>query len=378
MLRSASTRLALATALITIVPSATVAQGPTPEGVDWQLVGYSDGGGLQTVPWYVEASLRLEDGQATGSAGCNGFGGSYELDGLTLTFSESRMTTMGCPEPIDEIEVAYLSSLESVASYGLFPVRDDELLWLLDSDGETVLLFHTPVAARLDALQARVDRHEERIDSIRIGALRDRIKTLEGQVQQLSATPAPSSGGSGSSAALNAAEKVLLEAVPADIAADCVPRRSDNPSGTVAALQCKPDGDPVVRDMAYYLMNENNAAKAWTQRMKQWAVPDDGKSCWRGQQTQWASTGALELAGCYVDGNGRANLRYAAEVTNCRQLDAGDTHIKRPAVYIAVLGQDGDIASLTRAIEPREWAGPEDLVERLERPGAKWDPSCPR
>ena len=71
MLRSASIRLALAAALITTLPAASVAQGPTPEGVDWQLVGYSDGGGIQTVPWYVDASLRLEDGQATGSAGCN-------------------------------------------------------------------------------------------------------------------------------------------------------------------------------------------------------------------------------------------------------------------------------------------------------------------
>lgn len=374
-------RTALAATLLLAVPSTTLAQEvgpPSPEGTDWQLIQYVDGAGLESVPWYIDASLRMEDGQATGSAGCNGFGGEYELDGLTLGFSDLRMMTMGCPDIVKVVEDAYLSALEDVTSYGTAPVREHGLLFLLDDDGETLLVLHSRAASGLDDLQAQLERHEERIDDIRIGTLRDRIKTLETEVERLSATPVPSSDGSSNVARMNAAEKVLLEAIPVGIAADCLPRRSDNPEGTVAALQCKPVGDPVVRDMAYYLMNDDRAWKTWRQRMREWGVRDNGKSCWNGHVSQVVSTGSLDTAGCYVDGNGRANLRYATEITNCRQLDVGDTRIKRPAVYIAVLGQDDDIAGLTRAIEPREWAGPRELIERLKRPDAKWDPSCPR
>ncbi len=374
MLGSVPTRLALAVALVITIPVATAAQDPTPEGTDWQLIQYTEGSGLASVPWFVDATLSMEDGTAGGSGGCNGLSGSYALDGPDLSFSGLGVTTMGCPDPIGAVEEAYLAALSDIAGYDISPVGEDELLRLLDADGEALLVFHTApsastgpddssIAVELEALQARVERHEER------------IKELESQVAELTAALAPGSGDN-ETAALYAAERVLLEAVPADIAANCVPRRSDNPRGTVAALQCPP-GDRGVRDMAYYLMNEKNAGAVWEQHMEQHAVPETG-SCWWGQPSLSVATGALGLAGCYLDADGRANLRYATEVTNCRQLDAGATHIKRPAVYIAVLGEDDDIAALTRWAEPREWAGAEDLVEILQRPDAKWDPSCPR
>lgn len=388
MIRSVSTRLALATALLLALPAATVAQ-ESPEGIDWHLVRYSDGGSEAIVPWYVDATLRLDGSDAVGLGGCNGFGATYELDGDDIDFGSPGHTDIGCAEPVMRLEETYMAALPQVVSWATDSGVDGRLLYLRNANDDNLLTFETAtqaltgsdiraLAAELDELRAQIDRHEERIDSIRIGTLRDRIKTLEAEVEQLSATPAPDSGGSGNSSAMNAAERVLLEAVPAGIAADCVPRRSDNPNGTVAALQCQPDSDPVVRDMAYYLMNENDASKVWGQRMRQWAVPENGKSCWKGQKSRSAVTGALGLAGCYVDGNGRANLRYATEVTNCRQLDAGDRRIKRPAVYIAVLGQDDDMARLTRAAEPRDGAGPRDLVEIIKRPGAAWDPSCLR
>ena len=75
--------MALATAMLTGLPAAAVAQDaePTsPEGVDWTLTGYLDeaergaggralrGGGLRFVS---------QDGIASGSGGCNQFSGSY-------------------------------------------------------------------------------------------------------------------------------------------------------------------------------------------------------------------------------------------------------------------------------------------------------------
>ena len=46
-------------------------------------------------------------------------------------------------------------------------------------EGDLDAAFIEALAGRLERLQARLERHEERIDSIRIGALRDRIKALE-------------------------------------------------------------------------------------------------------------------------------------------------------------------------------------------------------
>jgi hypothetical protein len=133
--------------------------------------------------------------------------------------------------------------------------------------------------------------------------LRERIKGLGAQMEELSGVaPDPS--------ALNAAERVRLEAIPADSADSCVPRRTD---------------DPVMRDMAYYLMGDGRAWRTWRQRMWEWAVPGESRGCWRGQPGLSVATGSLDTAGCYLDANGRANLRYATEVTLCRQLDAGKT-----------------------------------------------------
>lgn len=381
MIRSVPTRLALVAALALSLPAATVAQDATPEGIDWQLTQYLDGAEMTAVPWDVDASLRLDQGEAKGSAGCNGFGASYVLDGEDLTFSAPGSTLMGCADSQMAVEAAYLAALPEVATWSMATVGEWQILMLQDDSGENLLRFEIAalgltrsdlraLAAELAALRTEVDRHDERIDDIRVATLRERIKALEAQVQELS-------GEAPDTSALNAAERVLLEAIPAAFADSCVPRRTDNPTGTVAALQCQPD-DPVVRDMAYYLMGDDRAWRTWRQRMREWAVPGDSRGCWRGQPGISVATGSLDTAGCYVDANGRANLRYATEATICRQLDAGKTHLKRPAIYIAVLGEDDDIAALTRWAEPREWAGARDLVVPIDRPDAKWDPSCPR
>ena len=40
------------------------------------------------VPEGVTPTLRLEDGQVSGSTGCNSFSGSYTLDATSLTFGD--------------------------------------------------------------------------------------------------------------------------------------------------------------------------------------------------------------------------------------------------------------------------------------------------
>lgn len=382
MLRTIPTRLALVAALILSVPAATAAQGPTPEGTDWRLVQYAGDSGLVSVPWYVEATFTLEGDAVFGSAGCNGFGGSAELDGLSVSFSELTMTTMGCPEPVESVETGYLAALSDVASWGISPAGEHRFLYLQDAGGASVLVFRsTPpptdtgsdgLAAELDALEARIERHEERIDNIRIGALRDRIRALEAAVAQ---TAGPDLS------AFSEAERVLLSAVRADIAETCEPRRTQNPKGTVAALQCKPDA-PEVRDMAYYLMESDDAWQVYRQRMRDNKVRNgtENRACAFGRPSQMAWVGGgIVNAGCYRDDNGRANLRFVNTLADCRQLTAGSTQVTSPSIYIAVLGPDRDIASLWGwAASSTDWEAGEDLFDPIKQAGQPWSDQCPR
>lgn len=99
------------------------------EGVPWVLVS-----GVDVDGWEASApSISFgEDGTASGSSGCNQWGGSYTFDGDTLELGEIAMTSMGCPPPADEVERAYMDALEQANRWR---VEDGELV-LLDDDAE--------------------------------------------------------------------------------------------------------------------------------------------------------------------------------------------------------------------------------------------------
>ena len=70
------------------------------EGTSWELYAYS-----KTRP--IEGStltISFEDGQVSGSSGCNSYGGSYKVSGKKLTVDEVFATLMACPEPEGLIE----------------------------------------------------------------------------------------------------------------------------------------------------------------------------------------------------------------------------------------------------------------------------------
>ncbi|HET9666954.1 MAG TPA: META domain-containing protein, partial [Desertimonas sp.] len=99
------------------------------EGVPWVLVS-----GVDVDGWEESApSISFgEDGAASGSSGCNQWGGSYTFDGDTLELGEIAMTSMGCPPPADEVERAYMDALQQANRWRL----EDEELVLLDDDAE--------------------------------------------------------------------------------------------------------------------------------------------------------------------------------------------------------------------------------------------------
>jgi heat shock protein HslJ len=82
-----------------------------------------------------------EDGKVRGTAGCNNYSTSYELNGEKITIGSARITRMVCAEPegIMEQEMQYLAALEMASSYQF---EGDNLI-LMDSDGRRVVDYQT-------------------------------------------------------------------------------------------------------------------------------------------------------------------------------------------------------------------------------------------
>lgn len=94
---------------------------------DWTL---ADIGGAPAADG-VETTLTLDDAaEATGRGGCNGFHGSYSLDGETFRFGAIASTRRACPGPQMEQETRFFAALDATRG---FRVEDGQLLLL----GET-------------------------------------------------------------------------------------------------------------------------------------------------------------------------------------------------------------------------------------------------
>jgi len=112
----------------------------TIEGIDWRASELLDGPTLAAIPAQVTVTLRLQDGETSGNAGCNGYFGSYALQGASLTFGAMASTKMACPEPQMEVESAWLTTLGLVTSWRM----DGERLQILDGT-DTVLAVLDPL-----------------------------------------------------------------------------------------------------------------------------------------------------------------------------------------------------------------------------------------
>lgn len=97
------------------------AQGETPlVETQWLLVAYGD----VSAPTAVESGTAItvvfsEDGNVSGSGGCNYYAGSYEVDEGQISFGPLATTAMICPEGSD-VEQAYLEALGTAETFELF------------------------------------------------------------------------------------------------------------------------------------------------------------------------------------------------------------------------------------------------------------------
>jgi len=101
-------------------------------GTSWELVFYRK----STVLEGPIITANFEDGEVNGSAGCNSFSGSYQVEGDTISFGPIASTLMACmdPEGIMEQETMFLAWLQDAQT---FWIRDNQLL-IFRSDGEAL------------------------------------------------------------------------------------------------------------------------------------------------------------------------------------------------------------------------------------------------
>jgi heat shock protein HslJ len=98
-------------------------------------------------------TLRFGEESLEGSAGCNTYGGSYTVTVDSLRLSDLYWTEMGClePEGIMDQEMAYLNTLNTVASYRV----DAGRLVLYDEAGTQILVFGPQESALLATIEAQ-------------------------------------------------------------------------------------------------------------------------------------------------------------------------------------------------------------------------------
>jgi len=102
----------------------------------WRLVSYGDPDNPTPAAPDVDTSIEFKDGQVNGNVGCNGFGGTYEIDGDKIKFSDVVSTLMFCEGPVGDQESGTLAVLRDSATY----VLDGDTLTITSADGSAAIV----------------------------------------------------------------------------------------------------------------------------------------------------------------------------------------------------------------------------------------------
>lgn len=94
-------------------------------GTVWNLDRSAMAGLVDHVPPGAAITITFEDGQASGRAACNSYGGAYDAgDDGSLSFEGFAVTEMGCEPALMALESAYLESLSAVTSFSVEGVME--------------------------------------------------------------------------------------------------------------------------------------------------------------------------------------------------------------------------------------------------------------
>jgi putative lipoprotein len=102
----------------------------------WKLTSYGSANAPTPAVADTESGLTFnEDGTVTGNSGCNGFGGSYTVDGDRVTFKDIVSTLMACDDPRMAQEEAVHKVLTDTATFKI----EGDTLTLTNNDMVLVL-----------------------------------------------------------------------------------------------------------------------------------------------------------------------------------------------------------------------------------------------
>ena len=89
---------------------------PRLEGVLWEVTGYNNGRQAVVSPRIgTRLTLTFQDGQVSGSSGCNRFHGQFTVEGSALQIRPLATTRKACEDEVMTQEQAFLRALESAA-----------------------------------------------------------------------------------------------------------------------------------------------------------------------------------------------------------------------------------------------------------------------
>jgi heat shock protein HslJ len=86
----------------------------------WQMTsGTVDGEEISLLDSHP-VTITFEGNQVSGTAACNGYGGTFDLDGSEIAIGELAMTEMACvPEEIMQIEAMFATAISRVETVGI-------------------------------------------------------------------------------------------------------------------------------------------------------------------------------------------------------------------------------------------------------------------
>ncbi|MGR8009740.1 META domain-containing protein [Streptomyces hypolithicus] len=104
-------------------------------GTDWSVDSVTVDGKKMTPP--EKATLKIDDrGRASGTTGCNGFGGEVTIKGDTVTVERGATTEIGCQKDLMKFE----ENIQRTFSGKLQGKVTDDRLTLTTADGNTINL----------------------------------------------------------------------------------------------------------------------------------------------------------------------------------------------------------------------------------------------
>jgi heat shock protein HslJ len=83
---------------------------------EWQLQAGTNKGAAIPIVAASRITLKIHGADVGGSAACNIYGGTIQVNGTTIKISALSMTEMACQEPVMASEAAYLAALPRVTT----------------------------------------------------------------------------------------------------------------------------------------------------------------------------------------------------------------------------------------------------------------------